>query len=62
MPDIRSVFLAFSLGLGLILPCSAREASDKPNVVIIYLDDSGFGDYSHNGNPVIETPNISRIS
>jgi len=62
MPDIRSVFLVLSLSLILPLPCAAREASDKPNVVIIYLDDSGFGDYSHNGNPVIETPNISRIS
>ncbi len=58
MLDIRPVFLA----LCLILPCAARDAADQPNVVIIYLDDSGFGDYAHNGNPVIETPNISRIS
>jgi len=35
---------------------------DKPNVIIIYLDDSGHGDYSHNGNPVIETPNISKLA
>ena len=41
---------------------SARDATDKPNIVIIYLDDSGFGDFSHNGNPVIETPNISKIA
>ncbi|MBK1832357.1 sulfatase [Verrucomicrobiaceae bacterium R5-34] len=40
----------------------AREATDRPNVVIIYLDDSGHGDYAHNGNPVIETPNISKLA
>lgn len=43
-------------------PTSARDANDQPNVIIFYLDDSGYGDYSHNGNPVIETPNISRLS
>ena len=37
----------------------ARDPLDKPNVIIIYLDDSGYGDYSHHGNPVIETPTIS---
>lgn len=40
----------------------AREAMDRPNVILIYLDDSGYGDYSHHGNPVIETPNIARMA
>ncbi|MBT8038479.1 MAG: sulfatase [Verrucomicrobiae bacterium] len=40
----------------------ARPAADRPNIVLIYLDDSGFGDYSHNGNPVIETPHIDRLA
>tara|TARA_Y100001934_G_C12384487_1_gene794654 strand:- start:2419 stop:3828 length:1410 start_codon:yes stop_codon:yes gene_type:complete len=40
---------------------SAREPMDRPNVILIFLDDSGYGDYAHNGNPVIETPNISRM-
>lgn len=39
----------------------ARESMDRPNVILIFLDDSGYGDYAHNGNPVIETPNISRM-
>jgi len=33
----------------------------KPNVVLFYLDDSGYGDYAHNGNPAIKTPNITRL-
>ena len=40
----------------------ARDPLDKPNVIIIYLDDSGYGDYSHHGNPVIETPTISKMA
>lgn len=33
----------------------------KPNVVLFFLDDSGYGDYAHNGNPTIKTPNISKL-
>lgn len=33
----------------------------KPNIVLFYLDDSGYGDYEHNGNPTIKTPNISKL-
>ncbi len=48
--------------LCIVASSAARDAADKPNVVLIYLDDSGYGDFSHNGNPVIETPSISRIA
>ncbi|MBT3194571.1 MAG: sulfatase [Verrucomicrobia bacterium] len=40
----------------------ARDAGDRPNIVVIFLDDSGYGDYAHNGNPTIRTPNISRLA
>ncbi len=39
----------------------ARPALDRPNVVLIFLDDCGYGDFSHTGNPSIHTPNISRL-
>jgi len=40
---------------------STRPALTKPNVVIFYLDDSAYGDFSHNGNPTISTPNITKL-
>ena len=40
----------------------AGAQGDRPNVVLFFLDDSGYGDYAHNGNPTIHTPNISRIA
>lgn len=58
----RCLFLITGLGLAILSPALARDAADRPNIVLIYLDDSGHGDYSHNGNPVIETPNIARIA
>ena len=47
---------------GAMATVPAREPLDRPNVVLIYLDDSGYGDYAHAGNPVIETPNISKLA
>lgn len=40
----------------------AREPDDRPNIIVFFLDDSGHGDYAHNGNPTIRTPNISRLA
>jgi len=40
----------------------ARESGDRPNVVVFFLDDSGYGDYAHNGNPTISTSNISTLA
>ncbi|QTD38396.1 sulfatase [Polaribacter batillariae] len=54
------MFLTLFLSTG----CSKntqQDKSTKPNVIIIYLDDSGYGDYAHNGNPTIKTPNISSL-
>ena len=39
----------------------ARPALEKPNLVMIFLDDCGYGDFSHTGNPTIHTPNISNM-
>ena len=41
---------------------TVRAPQDKPNVIFLYLDDSGYGDYSHNGNPTISTPNITQLT
>lgn len=48
--------------LATTLPGFSRPPGDRPNVVLIFLDDSGYGDYAHHGNPVIETPAISKLA
>jgi arylsulfatase A-like enzyme len=39
----------------------ARNA-DRPNVVVIFVDDMGYGDLSVQGSPDIRTPNIDSIA
>ncbi|WP_169973415.1 sulfatase-like hydrolase/transferase [Tautonia rosea] len=39
----------------------AREAPDRPNVLMILVDDLGFGDLSSFGAPDLQTPNIDAL-
>ena len=53
---ISNIFL-----LQLPLPCSSSSISkQKPNFLIINLDDLGWGDLGVMGHPAKETPNIDR--
>lgn len=36
-------------------------AAVKPNVVVILVDDMGYGDVAAHGNPVIRTPHLDRL-
>ena len=42
------------------LPCSTSTSKQKPNFIIINLDDLGWGDLGVMGHPAKETPNIDR--
>ena len=41
---------------------ASSDAANKPNFVIIFCDDMGYGDLSCYGNPTIRTPNIDRMA
>lgn len=47
------------LTAALAVPVFAQE---KPNVVILFADDLGYGDLSAYGHPIIRTPNLDRIA
>jgi arylsulfatase A-like enzyme len=58
-----------SLAVFLALACSAPksdqgniETAGKPNIVIIYLDDLGYGDMSAYGATQLSTPNMDRLA
>ncbi len=42
--------------------CVPHLCADQPNVIVIMTDDQGYGEFSCNGNPLTETPNIDRLA
>jgi arylsulfatase A-like enzyme len=43
------------------LGCEQSNSPQRPNVVILFTDDQGYGDLSSYGHPSIHTPNIDRL-
>jgi arylsulfatase A-like enzyme len=56
---MKSVFLA-AIALAVGVPAAA--AADRPNIVLVYADDLGFGDVSAYGATSLRTPHIDRIA
>ena len=52
-----------SLSLSLLLGSTfTLVANEKPNIIIIYVDDMGFGDVSCNGGNFTQTTNIDKLA
>jgi len=49
------LFCFFAIG------CTSNDVLDKPNVIILFADDMGYGDITSYGNPTIKTPNLDRM-
>jgi len=48
----------------IVAACGPKESSDtdKPNIVILFADDMGYGDLGSYGHPTIKTPNLDRLA
>ena len=57
---VTKVFLLLSI-LALF-SCNSRTDYQKPNVVIIFLDDSGWADFEPFGELVLETPHVRQLA
>lgn len=54
-----------SLALASSLPAHSgnkKQVSDKPNVIIIYADDLGYGDLECYGAKNVQTPHVNRLA
>ena len=57
--------LCFRLGLIAILtalPAAPAYAASKPNIIIIYADDVGYGDLGCYGATAVDTPSLDRLA
>lgn len=59
---------AIALSVSALTSCKDDKKVDtvglvkKPNIVIIYLDDLGFGDVGFNGATALKTPNMDKLA
>lgn len=65
---MRNLFLFLLAGFSFF-SCSKKNANDskseqtnRPNIVIIYFDDLGYGDVSAYGQNTLPTPNIDKLA
>ncbi|WP_298238998.1 arylsulfatase [uncultured Algibacter sp.] len=49
------------LSLLFILAFNINYSQNRPNIVVIMLDDLGYGDLGIHGNPYVKTPNIDAL-
>lgn len=55
-------FISTAAALLAVFAASAPLAQDRPNVVLVYADDLGYGDVSAYGARRLQTPNIDRLA
>ena len=42
--------------------CLSSQAADKPNFILIFIDDMGYGDIEPFGSTVNQTPNLNKMA
>ena len=57
----NSLFIIATLIL-FTLGCSAGKNEPKPNIILVFIDDMGWADFSYFGNTNAQTPNIDKLA
>ena len=62
---LRASVVAATLGpsaFGMRHPIAAPAVPNRPNIVLIYADDVGYGDLNCYGAKTVQTPNVNRLA
>jgi arylsulfatase A-like enzyme len=57
-----TILALIAVSVGLESAAAAGSGSEKPNILVIFIDDMGFADPSCFGNPLIKTPHIDQLA
>lgn len=67
--NTKAIIPQISIGLSLLVPCvnafsqvKPKSQVTKPNIVLIFVDDMGYGDLSCTGGVQYKTPNLDRMA
>ena len=58
----RRTLLGSAAAMGAMLTQSSAAARRKPNLILIFCDDLGYGDIGPYGNKLIPTPNLDKFA
>lgn len=61
---MRSLILAVISVFAALIACRSANSADapRPNIVVVFIDDMGWGDFSCFGNTDAKTPNVDRLA
>ena len=58
--------ILFTFGVVILqISCNStqeKEKNSKPNFIVIFIDDMGYGDVGAFGHPTIKTPNLDKMA
>jgi len=55
-------FIYLIILVALFAPAASHAKVARPNIVLVFIDDMGWGDFSCFGNTDVKTPNIDRLA